>query len=285
MRYVDITNLLCNGKSMWETIKKEWQAQFAIGLLVVLTIWWVVSLAIQTSGDRFFGDFPSIYGVMALWGAIWGIIISKAWGGFKSVMGKAIIMFALGLFAQEFGQIYYAYLSFYKQIEVPYPSIGDVGYFGSIPLYILGVWYLAKASGVKIGFSSFGNKIQAVLIPLVTLAVGYFLFLQGYEFDWSGPIKIFLDFGYPLGQAIYISLAILTYLLSRGVLGGIMKAKILFILFALCMQFLSDYTFLYQSSRGIWSVGGINDYMYLVSYFLMALGLLQLKTVLAKLRS
>ena len=88
------------------------------------------------------------------------------------------------------------------------------------------------------------------------LAVGYFLFLQGYEFDWSDPLKVFLDFGYPFGQAIYVSIAILTYLLSRGILGGIMKGKILFILFALCMQFLSDYTFLYQSSKGTWSVGG-----------------------------
>lgn len=271
---------------MIETIKKEWEAWIAILLLLVLTVWWFISPSFQTTiGGRFFGDFPSIYGVMALWGAIWGMIISQAWGGFKSVMGKAMIMFSLGLFAQEFGQIYYAYLSFYKQVEVPYPSVGDVGYFGSIPLYILGVWYLAKASGVKIGFSSFGNKVQAFLIPIVLLGIGYYLFLQGYEFDWSDPMKVFLDFGYPLGQAVYISFAILTYLLSRGVLGGIMKTKILFILFALSIQFLSDYTFLYQTSRGTWHVGEINDYMYLISYFLMTFGLLQLKTVLSKFRN
>lgn len=272
-------------ESMLETIKKEWEAKVAIVLLLILTGWWVVSPSVQESMDgRFFGDFPSIYGVMALWGAIWGLIISQKWGGLKSVMGKAMIMFSLGLFAQVFGQVYYAYLSFYKQIEVPYPSIGDVGYFGSIPLYTLGVWYLAKASGVKLGFSSLINKLQAAIIPAIVLAVGYFLFLQGYEFDWSDPTKIFLDFGYPLGQAIYTSLAILTYLLSRGVLGGMMKSKILFILFALSVQFLADYTFLYQSSRGMWAAGGINDYMYLVAYFLMALGLIQLKTVLDKLK-
>lgn len=269
---------------MWETIKKQWGAKIAIFLLLLLTVWWIVSPSVQkTSGGRFFGDYPSIYGVMALWGAVWGILISQKWGGLKSVMGKAIVMFSLGLFAQEFGQIYYAYLSFYKHIEVPYPSLGDVGYFGSIPLYIYGVVLLAKASGVNIGFTSFKHKIVAVLIPLAVLTVGYFLFLQGYEFNWSNPIKIFLDFGYPLGQAVYISLAILTYLLSKGVLGGIMKGRILFILFALLVQFLSDYTFLYQSSRGIWRVGEINDYMYLIAYFMMTLGLIQLKTVLDKL--
>lgn len=269
---------------MWQTIHKEWQAKIAILLLVLLTVWWVISPSVQESmGGRFFGDFPSIYAIMAFWGGLWGLIIAQKWGGLQSITGKAIAMFSLGLLAQLFGQIAYAYLSFYKNIEVPYPSIGDIGYFGSIPLYILGIWYLAKASGVKIGLSSFRNKIQAVLIPIVVLMIGYFLFLQGYEFDWSEPIKIFLDFGYPFGQAIYISLAILTYLLSKGVLGGVMKSKILFILFALSIQFLSDYTFLYQSSKGTWHVGQINDYMYLIAYFLMTLGLIQLKTVLDKL--
>lgn len=269
---------------MIETIKREWQAKVAILLLLLLTVWWIISPSVQTSmGGRFFGDFPSIYGIMALWGGFCGIFIAVKWGGVKSIMGKAILMFSLGLFAQEFGQMAYAYLSFYKNIEVPYPSVGDIGYFGSIPLYIYGVVLLARASGVTIGLKSFQSKVQAVLIPIVLLIGSYFLFLQGYEFDWSNPLKIFLDFGYPFGQAIYLSFAILTFLLSRGVLGGVMKSRILFMLFALSVQFLADYVFLYQSSRGMWSVGGVNDYMYLIAYFLMALALIQLKTVLDKL--
>jgi hypothetical protein len=268
---------------MIEVLKKEWKAQIALVLLFILAIWWFIGP--QVSQQRFFGDFPSIYAVMALLGGIWGIGIAGKWGGVKSVMGKAIIMFSLGLLSQVFGQLAYAYLSFYKHIEVPYPSIGDVGYFGSIPLYIYATLLLAKASGARINLQSFTHKIRAVLIPLGMLTIAYFFFLQGYEFDWTNPIKIFLDFGYPMGQAVYISIALLTFLLSRNILGGIMRDKIFFILFALFIQFLSDYTFLYQSSRGTWSVGGVNDYMYLVAYFFMTLGLLQLKTVLEKLKN
>lgn len=271
---------------MWETIQKEWQAKVAVILFIILTIWWILSPSVQgPSGERFFGDFPSIYGVMALWGGIWGILIAQKWGGVKSVMGKAIFMFASGLFMQEFGQLAYAYLSFYQNIEVPYPSIGDVGYFGSIPLYTWGVLLLAKASGVQFTLKKLSHIVSVIVLPLGMLTLSYVLFLQGYTFDWTSPIKVFLDFGYPFGQAIYVSLAILTYFLSKGILGGIMKTKILFILFALSIQFLSDYTFLYQSSRGIWKVGEINDYMYLVSYLLMTLALLQLRTVLSKLRA
>jgi hypothetical protein len=270
---------------MAETLRKEWLAKFAIILFLILTIWWFLSPTFQNPhASRFFGDFPSIYGIMALFGAIFGLYISQKWGWTKSIMGKAILLFALGLFAQELGQIIYAYYAFYKHIAVPYPSWGDLGYFGSIPLYIYGVILLGHASGVKIKLRTVKSKFQAVIIPLGMLLVGYFLFMQGYKFDWSNPIKIFLDFGYPFGQAIYLSLAILTYLLSNGILGGLMKNKIRFILFALIVQFFSDYTFLYQSSRGTWSAGGINDYMYLCAYLVMTLGLLQFNTVLSKLK-
>jgi hypothetical protein len=268
---------------MWETLRKEWQAKAALLLFILLSLWWVVGRE-SSYQTRYFGDYPSIYGVMALWGAICGIGVAYKWGGMKSVLGRSILMFSLGLLAQEFGQIAYAYLSFFKHVEVPYPSIGDIGYFGSIPLYIYGVFLLAQASGVSVKLRSFQHKLKAIIIPLLMLGTGYFLFLQEYKFDWSSPLKILLDFGYPLAQAIYISVAILTYLLSQGVLGGIMKNKVLFILFALLVQFLSDYTFLYQSSKGLWSVGGINDYMYLCAYFLMTMGLLQFKTAFTKIK-
>ena len=269
---------------MWDTIKKEWQAQGAIILYLLLIFWWIFDPIILGQGhDRILGDFASIYFIIAVWGSIWGITISKKWGGVKSIMGKAILMFSLGLFAQAFGECVYAFYTFYLHVAIPYPSLGDLGYFGSIPLYIYGVFLLAKASGVKIKLRSFEHQLVAIIIPIAMLAIGYFLFLQHYTFDWSDPLKVFLDFGYPLTQAIYISIALLTYLLSKSVLGGIMKSKILFFLFALCVQFLSDYNFLYQVSRGTWVTGGFGNFLYLSAFFLMTLALFQLKTVFDKL--
>lgn len=269
---------------MIETLKKEWQAKIALILFLLLTVWWVYVQIKGHPGSNQNQLFAAVYGIMAAWGAIWGLKISKGWGGLKSVMGKAIIFFSLGLCFQEFGQLSYSFYIYYKHIDVPYPSIGDIGYFGSIPLYILGVLYLAKASGVRVSLKSLRSKIQAVVVPLIVLSLGYYLFLQGYVFDWTHKLTIFLDFGYPLGEAAYVSLALLVYLLSRNLLGGIMKNKILFILFALFVQFLSDYTFLYQASKKTWYAGGLNDFSYLIAYFLMTLGLLQLHTTIKNLR-
>jgi hypothetical protein len=271
---------------MRDSIKSEWQIKGSVILYLLFFLWWIFDPIILGQGHkRMLGDFASIYFLMAVWGSIWGVIVSRKWGGFKSVIGKAILMFSLGLFAQAFGECVYAYYTFYLNIKIPYPSLGDLGYFGSIPLYIYGAILLAKASGIKIKLRSFKHQLVAYIIPIIILAIGYFLFLQNYTFDWSDPVKVFLDFGYPLAQAIYISVALLTYFLSTGVLGGIMKNKILFFLFALFIQFLSDYNFLYQVSRGTWVTGGFGNFLYLSAFFLMTLAIIQFNSVYKKLHS
>lgn len=258
-------------------------SKIVVAVFLFFTCWWIYLHITPSSFDhnQVFGGF---YGVIALLGGLYGMWISQKWGGFKSLLGKSIFMFALGLFAQEFGQIVYSVYTFYLHVDIPYPSLGDLGYFGSIPCYILAVWYLAKASGVKIGIQSVSSKMQAIIIPLVLLVISYVLFLRDYQFDWSSPLTIFLDFGYPFGETIYISLAILTYLLTRKVLGGVMKNKVLFILFALVVQFASDYTFLVLSRYGSIAPGGFNDFMYMSAYTLMTLGLTSFSTTAPLLR-
>jgi hypothetical protein len=246
-------------------------------------MWWISLRWIDVSNIQY-QIFSATYGLMALVGAIWGISISKKWGGETSVMGKAILFFSFGLLAQEFGQLVYSAYAFFQNIQIPYPSVGDIGYFGSIPLYIMGVIYIAKACGISLKMSIIESKIKAVLIPLFILLLGYCLFLLNYTFDLSQPLKIVLDFGYPLGQAIYISLAIIVYLLSQKVLGGVMKKRIFFIIFALCVQFLSDYTYLFQSMHQLAYPGSINDLIYLLAYLTMTLSLLQFDVALSDIR-
>jgi len=269
---------------MRETLRQEWSAKVALVIFIFFTSWWLVVQFLLGGKSPASDLFSDTYGIMALWGGLCGIFIAKRWGGIKSVMGRAILMFSLGLLAQEFGQLTYSSYYYISHIEVPYPSLGDLGYFGSIPLYIYGVVLLAKASGVEISLKSFRSRLQAIIIPLSILIISYFIFLQGYVFDWSKPLTIFLDFGYPLGEAVYISLALVAYFLSQKILGGVMRSKIVFILFALLLQYLADFVFLYKANKNIWMAGGVNDYMYLVAYFFMTWGLLQLNTVLDKLK-
>ena len=145
---------------MWEIIKKDWAAQVAVGLFVFFTLWWGFINLFLPRDNVLYEYFGHTYGLIAVWGGIWGFLISKGWGGAKSIMGRALIMFGLGLFAQEFGQLAYSYYIFVLKIEVPYPSIGDIGFFGTIPFYIYGSYLLAKASGVKVSLKSPGMNFS-----------------------------------------------------------------------------------------------------------------------------
>lgn len=219
--------------------------------------------------------YTYVYFLLPLSGGIVGYRIGTLWGGWSSLMGKAIRFFSLGLLAQVFGQISYAVFLIYNPgKDVPYPSIGDLGYFGSIPLYIFGLYELSRMSGAGFSLGNIKSKMFCVAIPTIGLFISYMIFLNGMELDFSQPLKLILDFAYPLGQAIYISLALLVLTLSRKYLGGKLKSSILLLLFALALQYVADFIFLYQTSRGIWQLGGINDLMYLVAYYIMSLGII-----------
>lgn len=255
----------------------SWMAQVAVVLFVAITVWWFFLPEIgepNSEHARFL--LGSTYQVLAFWGGICGLLISRHWGGVRSIVGRSIIAFSIGLLLQVLGQSVYSYHNLFLGNETPYPSAGDIGFFGSIPAYIYGIFLLARACGSHITLRSFRNQLAAFLIPLAMLVLSYSIFLTGYEFDSGARLVTFLDFGYPLGQAIYVSLALLTFIISRNYLGGIMRGPIFFILVALVYQYVSDFTFLRQASLGTWYVGGIGDYLYFSSYFLMSLALIYL---------
>ena len=79
-------------------------------------------------------------------------------------------------------------------------------------------------------------------------------------------------------------MAITTWVLSKNVLGGIMKKPILFLIFALVVQYLSDFMFLYQANAGTWNAGELNDLLYSVSYFFMAVALIHIRSTFTKIQ-
>lgn len=257
----------------------------AVFLFVIFTLWLLFLVFSQLDPDSQNAQiWSTTYQIIAWFGALCGLYFSSLWGGWKSRMGRANLAFALGLLAQSFGQSVFSYY-YYIGIEAPYPSVADIGFFGSIPIYIYAIFLLAQISGINLSFKLYYGKILALLVPIVILCSSYFILLRGYEFDWSQPLVIFLDFGYPFGQAIYISLAIVAYLLTKNYLGGLMKSPIMLFIAALFIQYVADYVFLYQVSRDTY-VGGLGvDYLYLVAYFMMTYSLIKLGATYFKIRN
>ncbi len=252
---------------------------------VILAVWGLIFIVNNSDPNGYNAQFWSaIYQIIAWWGALYGIYFSHLWGGWKSLIGRANLAFAIGLLAQSFGQIVFSYYTF-KQTEILYPSLADAGFFGSIPFYIYGASLLVKFAHVKL--KSIRNVTLAFTIPLGMLILAYWLFLRGYEFDPSNKIKIFLDFGYPLGQAVYVSISVLALMAYKKIAGGIMSKPVLLFIFALFAQFISDYVFLFLSSRNFYEGNYIifSDLLYLTAYFLMTLSLMRLGTVFYKIKN
>lgn len=266
-----------------ELIHHSFTAQAVLALFAALAAWWT-TLQVTGASSEALQLWAAAYQIVAFFGACVGFVIASHWGGFKSVIGRAIIAFSLGLLLQCFGQTAYSFYIYYLNQPVPYPSVGDIGYFGSIFAYLSGVVSLARAAGVTVSLKSYRGQLLAGLLPLLMLLLSYLIFLRGYAFDESAWLKTFLDFGYPFGQALYVSFALLSYLLSRNILGGLMRTPILVFIGALLLQYLSDFTFLYQASQGTWYAGGINDALYLCAYLAMTLAILYIGHVFVKIQ-
>jgi len=252
-------------------------------VFAIYTLAWLYLNLINPWNESFNNAFTDSYGIIAGIGGIAGFSIAKKWGGIKSVVGRSLLAFSTGLTFNFLGQVSYAIYFYVYKVENPYPSFGEIFYFGSIPIYIIGAWLLAAASGSKLSLASYrSKKIVSILLPISMMLLSYSVFLKSYEFDWTQPILIFLDFGYPLGQAISVSLAILTFYLSKGTLGGIMKSSVLLIVTALIIQYVSDTTFLYQTFQDAWEPAGTSDLLFTISYFLMSLAILQFGEVVDK---
>jgi hypothetical protein len=255
---------------------------FALFLILTgIRVFFVIKPGTENHNALIWG---AIYQFIAWFGAICGLYLSRLWGGHKSLMGRINLAFALGLIAQAVGQSVSSYY-FFMSGEVPYPSLADLGFFGSVLFYIYGVILLGKAAGVRLTLESFVNKIQALLIPVILLSSSYWFFLKNYTSEVGFSLRTFLDFGYPLGQAFYLSLAILIIMLSRKTLGGVMKIPVIYFLIALLMQYFCDFTFLYQANNGTYVAGGIVDFMYFLAYFAMAYSLIQLGAAFEKIKN
>lgn len=250
-------------------------------VFIALSLWWAILFfwfdAALSQQNLY---WAATYQFLAWYGGIFALIASRRWGGFNSLMGRAIIFFGLSLMLQGFGQTTFSIYTTLLNIDIPYPSIADIGYFGSMCFYVAAIVSLAKVSGASIRLRNFSGKALALLIPVGMLTFSYTIFLKTYEFDWYAPLQTFLDFGYPLGDALYVSIAILALLFSRNILGGIMRRPLIFLMIALIAQYCADFNFLYQAANETWINGGYGDFLYLLSYFIMGLSLIRIERVI-----
>ena len=225
----------------------------------------------------------NLYGVLFLGfipviGGINGLIIARRWGSFKSAVGRAIIFLSLGLISWGLGTyIFSGIYNFLLQVEVPYPSLADVGYIISLPLWVYGMVQLSRAMGATYGLKSSKGKVFLLIIPCFVIAISYYLLVfvarDGVlSFSWSDAQKLFFDFAYPIGDVVILTLVTLVYGLSYNFFGGGYKKAIYSILFGFILMYLADFSFSYTTTIETFFPANWVDLLFTSAVFVLSMG-------------
>ncbi len=257
-----------------------------VGYLVLLVIYWLI-LSNSHSTDSIYNFLYSfLFSLIPLLGGFIGMIKSKIWGMFTSSLGKAIFFISLGIFLWGMGSIVWSYYNLIVHIEMPYPSLADLGFAPSIFFYGLGAMYLSKATGAKFGLRSKFAKTGIVLTLIALLALSYYFLIvvaRGGVLIPEGEtvLKTILDIAYPLGDFVGLSIAIIVSGLSFKYLGGRYVPDVMMILLGLAIMYFADFLFSYSTTVGTFYNGDKGDLLLTFGLFSItygAMGFFKLKT-------
>ena len=133
-----------------------------ITYIITAIFWLVLTLKTKHSASEAGYYFQIFLFVIPLVGSLIGFSNAKLWGGFRSAVGRAITFLSLGTLTWAIGMLIWNYYIFLAQVEVPYPSLADVAFILSWPLWTVGFIELSKATGVKFALRQTKGKIQRV---------------------------------------------------------------------------------------------------------------------------
>ncbi|HKZ35006.1 MAG TPA: hypothetical protein VJ179_04035 [Patescibacteria group bacterium] len=243
-------------------IARKKSALFFLALfLYIFVTWWPLPDTFEEAQGLPHADFY-LYMFVGTLGALNGFRIAFKWGGLKSKLGKGIFFLSAALLSQDIGGFIWLYFNKVFLNDLPYPGLPDIGYFGVIPLSVIALLNFADLAGTKFSLRTVKGVFTAVGIALVMIITSYVLFLKDVQPDFQDPIRTFLDFGYPLGEALVFALALIVYTLTTKTLGGAIRTPMIFMIGTFFILFLSDYTFAYTAGKGTYYDGNWVDMLY-----------------------
>ena len=249
---------------------------------VFIFVWWAfffVTGKANAGGEVTLGGalYQFAFGLIPLIGGVLGILKSKKWGGLKSYVGRALLFISIGAVCWGIGQMFWSlYYNIFTSVDVPYPSLADVGYSLSFPFLALGLISLSKATGARFSLKHPGGKVLALCITIIGIIAAYYLLIvvaRGGVIDFTeGALKLFFDLAYPLGDLVIFLFSALIYGLSFKYLGGRYKIAILSVLLGQLVLFFGDFTFSYTTTVGSYYNGHWVDMVLPTAWMLIVFG-------------
>jgi hypothetical protein len=220
-----------------------------LGLFVVVAGFWAALFFSHTKSGNANYWFSFLFGLIPLLGGAIGMVKAEMWGGLKSALGKAIFFISLGLVLWGLGETIWSYYNFIRHVPAPYPSVADIGFAPSIFFWILGTYFLAKATGAWFSLKrSHLAKLFAIAVPLLLLVPSYYLQVKVARGGVLVPpgettLKVVLDIAYPFGDFLALLFAAIVFGLSYRYFGGLYRRAVSFLLVGLGVMYCADSVF------------------------------------------
>lgn len=245
----------------------------------VLVVYWVVLNFSGKTESTWNYLYSFLFSLTPLLGGLVGADYARFWGFTKSAIGRAILYTSLGLFSWGAGSMIWSYYNFFLNVPAPYPSISDVGFIGSIPLWMVGIINLSKATGAKFGLRHIRGRFFILAVPILVISVSYYLLViiarDGFITNTEeGILKVFFDLAYPISDVVILTTALIIFGLSLNYFGGKYKVSILAILFGFFFMYIADFIFSYTTTQGTFYNGSFGDLIFTIALSLLTFGLL-----------
>src|SRR3989344_1029527 len=143
---------------MQQSAKESNTIKFLITYYSVIVLWWLSLYITQSVNNLSNYLFAFCFGLIPIFGGVFGVVNSNKWGSVKSFLGKGLLFLSLGLITWGIGQVIFSFYNLFLNVEVPYPSVADASFILSWPLWGIGMFYLSKVTGANFGLRTWGGK-------------------------------------------------------------------------------------------------------------------------------
>ncbi len=211
--------------------------------------------------------FADTYFLVPLLSFIGGLFAAYHWHLLHTNIGKALIAFSIGQLMQTLGQVTYSIYYVVLGVENPYFTLGDIFYLSSLIFFILGFIFLYKGMGITLHMVSkhcmqiITGIILFLVIVKIALPVGFLIFSDEL-------VMAYISIG-----IILVCLVSFLLVSTWYVLAGAFRQSFILIFLSFIVLLVADAVYLNETYTGSWQAGGISDTFYLISYFLLGLGL------------
>lgn len=252
-------------------------------LIALIGVWIAVQVRGTKTGTLNYW-YSFLFGLTPIFAGVVGMVQSKIWGRLQSALGRAVFFISLGLVLWGSGESIWSYYNFFRHVAAPYPSLADIGFAPSVFFWVLGAFFLARASGAWLVLQrSMRAKVFVVLAVAILTALSYYLLIRVARGNVLVPegetwLKVVLDIAYPLGDFLAATFAFVVFSLSFKYLGGLYRWAIGAILLGLATMYAADFVFSYTTTVGSYYNGDWGDLLLCLGLFLLSFGVIGFAT-------